>query len=94
MKLADSEFGVKLEDVEGLIDRDISFWSIDESGNPGRTAKTLGKLFYKINDKTVNVPDRASKLDVNTQAHEKKSLRTIKANRNSLGRPMIFRRNG
>ena len=48
MKLADSEFGVKLEDVEGLIDRDISFWSIDESGNPGRTAKTLGKYITYV----------------------------------------------
>jgi len=43
-RLAQSEFGIRLEDLEGAICRDISFWSIDESGNPGRTDKTLGKF--------------------------------------------------
>ncbi len=37
--------GLRLEDVAGSVHRDVSFWAIDESGNPSRKKSEDGKAF-------------------------------------------------
>ena len=37
--------GLTLDDVRGLIRKPVSYWAIDESGNPSRKPKQNGKPF-------------------------------------------------
>ena len=44
-KKGETSHGLTLDDVRGLIRKPVSYWAIDESGNPSRKPKENGKPF-------------------------------------------------